>query len=233
VPLRSLPTSSTTTRRSDGDFSPSVVRSDHDSAELDARRRRVVDRPWVWLRQVHGATVLEVDGSSIEAVCGREADALVTTDPSIALAIHTADCAPVVLVDAKGIMGAAHVGWRGLEAGVLAATVSAMSERGADRDTIAATIGPCIGPECYEFGAADRTRLGEQFGPEVAATTSWGTPALDLAGGVRLALAHLEVTHVTELPPDERCTACHPDRYYSYRARGETGRMATVVWSEP
>jgi YfiH family protein len=212
-----------TTTRLDGDFA-----IDGEPAGLTPRRRAVVDLPWVWLRQVHGHEVVVVTGEDAAEVCGTEADALVTAEPGLVLAIQTADCVPVVLQGEHGVYGVAHAGWRGLEAGVIDATVVAMGAAGAG--SIEAWIGPHIGPECYEFGAEELDRLATRFGDEVRGTTRSGTPALDLAALTRIELGRcgIEVVEVSG-----ECTACQPERWYSHRARGETERMATLVWREP
>lgn len=81
------------------------------------------------------------------------ADALVTTTPNLAISILTADCAPILLIDSEaGVAGAAHAGWRGAIAGVVENTVALMEKHGAQRDRIAAAIGPCIHQASYEVG---------------------------------------------------------------------------------
>ncbi len=212
-----------TTTRADGDFA-----IDAEPVGLASRRQAVVDRPWVWLRQVHGTEVVIVTAENAEDVRGTRADVLVTAEPGIALAIQTADCAPVVLLGEHGVIGIAHAGWRGLEAGVIDAAVEAMVGLGAG--SIAASIGPHVGPECYEFGPSELDRLADQFGDEVRSTTADGSPALDVGAMARVAL---ERAGVTDIAWSGECTACHPDQWFSHRARGETERMATVVWREP
>ena len=79
------------------------------------------------IRQVHGGRVVVVeDPAAAGARAGTEADALVTAAPGVALAVHTADCAPVALVSPEGVLGVAHAGWKGLEAGVIPAVAAAM-----------------------------------------------------------------------------------------------------------
>lgn len=211
---------------------------DGDPAELQLRRHGVLGRPWVWLRQVHGARVVVVgaDDDPTE-VSGAEADALVTRRTDVALAVQVADCAPVALVGraADGdpddaVLGAVHAGWKGLEAGVLAAAVREMARLGADE--VVAALGPCIGPECYEFGDEDLDRLAARFGPAVRARTRDGRPAFDLRAGVTAALAEVSVDVIRT---DPRCTACAGGdlpTLFSHRARGDTGRQALVVWLE-
>ena len=70
----------------------------------DATRRSVVDLPWVVVRQVHGSRVVD------ETSAGEPADGLVTTKPGVALAVFTADCAPVALASDNGVIGVAHAG---------------------------------------------------------------------------------------------------------------------------
>lgn len=196
----------------------------HPGAELDARRRALVDRPWSWLRQVHGATVVTVATPGDQA--GAVADAAVTDAAGTVLAVHTADCAPIALVSDEGPVAAVHAGWRGLVAGVIDRTVERLHELGAGR--VRALVGPCIEPGCYEFGKRDLDDVVAAVGEEARGVTSWGTPALDLPGAVAAALARAGVDTVGEAPA---CTACD-DRFYSHRARGDAGRQALVVWVE-
>ena len=90
---------------------------------------------------------------------------MVTTRADVALAVHGADCAIVALWSPEGVIGAAHAGWRGLEAGVIPASAARMRDLGAT--SLSAVAGPCIGPECYEFGA-------DEPGPPRAAARTRG-----------------------------------------------------------
>jgi YfiH family protein len=190
--------------------------------DVEVRRRAVVDLPWTWLRQVHGDRVVVVTEPGGGA--GQRADAAVTDRPGCALAVLTADCAPVALVGSDGLVGVAHAGWRGLVGGVLERTVDVMHERGT-RD-VRAVLGPCIRAECYEFGAEDLAEVARHLGDGVRATTTSGAPALDVPAAVRAALAQVGVTDVHDVGV---CTACSPD-HFSHRARHELGRQALVVW---
>ena len=188
-----------------------------------ARRRAVLDLPWTWLRQVHGARVVQVVAPGDRS--GEEADAAVTTEPGCALAVFTADCAPVALAaDGEGVVAVAHAGWRGLLAGVLERTVEEMRALGASR--VDAAVGPCIGPECYEFGERDLDTAASLLGGSVVSRTSRGRPSLDLRAGVREALARAGVESMWSSPV---CTACS-DEHFSWRARREPQRQAAVVW---
>ena len=217
-----------TTSRHEGDF---AIGAEPDA--LAERRRRLADHPWVWLRQVHGADVVVVTADNTVRAPGSEADALVTAEAGVVLAVQTADCMPVTFDSPEGVIGVAHAGWRGLEAGVIEATVSAMADLGASR--VAYQVGPYIGPECYEFGSADLDRLAGTFGDGVRATTGDGRAALDLGA---LAEVVLDRTR-TILPAQARpggltrpCTAHDAEQWFSHRARGEAERMATVIWRD-
>jgi copper oxidase (laccase) domain-containing protein len=154
------------------------------------------------------------------------ADAAVTDRPGCVLSVRTADCCPVVLLGSDAV-GVVHVGWRGLLGGVVEGAVTA--RRALDRGPVVAHLGPCIRAGCYEFDGPERAHLGDRFGADLLATTSWGTPALDLAAGVHAALAEAGVAEVHDT---SGCTACDR-RWYSHRARGEPERFATTVWLEP
>jgi len=171
------------------------------------------------MKQVHGATVVRVEHPGAGAAS--EADAAVTAIPGAAVAVQVADCAPVALVG-RGVVAVAHVGWRGLVRGTIAATVQAMG--GGD---LRGVVGPCIHAECYEFGADELGAAEEAAGPRVRSRTSWGTPALDLVAGIEHQLRACGVDVLVS--PWDVCTACTPG-YWSHRARGDTQRQAMVVW---
>ena len=194
-----------------------------DAAVLAARRHALAAGSWSWLQQVHGARVVTVTRPGEHA--GAEADGAVTATPGAVLAVQTADCAPVLLTG-PGVIGVAHAGWRGLEAGVIEATAAAMADLGGAPTH--ATLGPCIRARCYEFGGEDLDLVAERYGDGVRSMTGWYTPALDVPAGVaeacrRLGLGFHDVG---------TCTACSPV-HWSYRARADAGRQALVAWLDP
>jgi YfiH family protein len=119
------------------------------------------------LSQVHSAIVHTLPAWGGERL---EGDAMVTATPGLALGILTADCAPVLLADARArVIGAAHAGWKGAlgskeGGGVLEAAVAAMERLGARRENIHAAIGPCISQANYEVAFDFRDRFLEQGG---------------------------------------------------------------------
>jgi len=215
---------------SDGDLAVDLP-----AQELDPRRGAVMPGAWTWLHQVHGADVVLVGEPGQHA--GAHADASVTSLPGAVLAVHTADCAGVLLLGTgpdSVTVAAAHAGWRGLSDGVLQEAVSCVRAGGATK--VEWLLGPCIAPASYEFGERDLSLLVARYGPSLAATTDNGSPALDLRAGVRVALAEagahplvLNSWRNDAVP----CTATDEGpggpRWFSWRARNDAGRQVAAV----
>ena len=193
------------------------------SATLEQRRFAVAPGPWTWLRQEHGAQVVVATEPGEHA--GARADAALTAVSGVVVAVHTADCGPLVLV-ADGAVAVVHAGWRGLLAGVVERSVAALESQG--RPPRAAVLGPTIRPHHYEFGPDDLDVMTERFGPGVRATSAAGNPALDLGATIDAALAE----HGIALTDLGGCTACS-GRHWSHRARGDRARQAVVAWLDP
>lgn len=195
-----------------------------DQAGVLARRAALAawaGAPVAYAWQVHGRGVHVVPGPADVPDDGpvARADALVTVGPRVALAVLVADCVPVLLADGvAGVVGVAHAGRRGVAAGVVAAAVEAMCAEGAARDRVRAAVGPAICGHCYEVPADLREEVAA-VAPAARATTSWGTPALDLPAAVRAQLADAGVGRVEQVGS---CTLEDP-RWFSHRAAGATG----------
>ncbi|ROS77217.1 polyphenol oxidase family protein [Cellulomonas sp. PhB143] len=205
-------------------------------ADVTENRARVA----AWLgavprfgRQVHGAVAVRADAepwagggaAAPEPAC----DALVSATPSVALGVLVADCVPVLLADPVArVVATAHAGRAGLVAGVLGAAVEGMLAAGARRQHLRAAVGPAVCGRCYEVPAALRDEVAADV-PATWATTSWGTPSLDLPAGVVAGLGALGVHGVTRV---EACTRTDPT-WFSHRrasaAGSATGRFAGVV----
>ena len=212
-------------QKSDGDFRCDLNRDlspDH-HGRLERRRQTLMGGQWTWLRQVHGAEVVTVTEPGGGA--GSVADGAVTEAPAAVLALHTADCAPVVVVG-NGAVGVAHAGWRGIVAGVLGEVVRVMRNLPAcsGGTVLRAVVGPLIRPSAYEFGPAELAAVTGAARRDVGSVTSWGTPALDLVAAVRGALTTAGVGDVEDLGFD---TA--DESFFSHRVRGELARQATTV----
>ncbi|HEY6622837.1 MAG TPA: polyphenol oxidase family protein [Acidimicrobiales bacterium] len=182
------------------------------------------DRTWYWLRQEHGSVVRVVGGERPRP--GQAGDGLVSAEPSACVAILTADCASIALGSPEGVYAAVHAGWRGLAAGVIEAAASAMRVLGAS--ALVGALGPCIHAECYAFSEPELRSVADRYGDQVRGLTTPGAPALDVPAAVRAALAG---AGITEAPGVDECTACDR-RYFSHRARADTGRQALVVWHD-
>jgi polyphenol oxidase len=186
-----------------------------------------------WLRQVHGSTVVHETrahpGLALQAAEGGmpEADASVTSDRDTVLAILSADCLPVLFSSADGDeVGAAHAGWRGLAAGVLENTIAAMQT---PAPALIAWLGPAAGPLAYEIGEEVYAAFVERDLRAAAAfvPTRNGHWRVDLYALARLRLADAGVTRVHG---GGLCTISDPQRFFSHRRDGRSGRMATLIW---
>jgi purine-nucleoside/S-methyl-5'-thioadenosine phosphorylase / adenosine deaminase len=196
---------------------------------------------FVRVRQVHGASVVvcragDERGAAVHA-SSKDADIIVSNDPSLVLAIQTADCVPLLIVDARtGAVAAAHAGWRGLAAGVPSVVVDAMArEFGGRPDDLIAAIGPSISADRYEVDLNVRHAF-QGAGFQASHIDRWFLPGrrpqhwqfdgwqstrdqLESAG------VRPENVHVAAL-----CTAKHPEILCSYRRDGKgAGRIAGAI----
>ena len=181
-----------------------------------------------WLTQVHGTEVHRVltPVSTPEPVI---ADAAVSDVPGAVLTVLTADCLPVLFAAHDGSeVGIAHAGWRGLAAGVLEATVSAMRS---SPDQISAWFGPAAGPSRYEIGDEVRAAFVDSD-PAAASCFTATCPSHQLIDLYALARRRLASVGVTAVSGGELCTISDASRFYSYRRDGRTGRMASLIWIE-
>ena len=191
-----------------------------DSAETVARNRELLSKitgPIQFMNQVHGDEVVEVKSIEDDPTC----DALITRAPGIALAVMVADCIPLLL-SSSTVIGAVHVGRRGLMNSVAVKAVDAMRKLGADQ--IHAQLGPSICGRCYEVPQELADEVVAKH-PAASSLTNNLTPALDLP---RALIADLVANGVTY----EASTICtlENDEYFSYRRHNITGRHAGVVW---
>lgn len=185
----------------------------------------------VWLRQVHGIQVADLDrvGDRDTGVIATpaEADAAITRRPGRVCAILTADCLPVLFAaDGGEAVGAAHAGWRGLAAGVLEATVRAL---GVPPERLAAWIGPGISARHYEVGAEVREAL-LQADPDAEVAFAPSATGRFLADLPALARRRLEAQGVGRVYASPDCTYADANRYFSHRRDGPCGRQASLIW---
>ncbi|MDZ4792172.1 MAG: peptidoglycan editing factor PgeF [Hyphomicrobiales bacterium] len=188
----------------------------------------------VTLRQTHSAHAAILDEGSQPGVI-IDADAVVTRQRGLAVAVLTADCAPVLLTDIEaGVVAAAHAGWRGALGGILEATIAAMQTLGAKPERIRAAVGPCISVVAYEVGddfkkafTAAAFENAEFFEPG----PNGDKPHFDLA---RFVSARLQGQGITQVEIFCLCTLSCESDYFSYRRsqqRGEPdyGRQISAI----
>lgn len=196
-----------------------------DPVAVHERRARVA--AWAggrvaWAHQVHGSDVVVVGPRDAP----RETCDAVVGVGAVGAAVVVADCVPILLADAAaGLVAAVHAGRRGLVAGVVPATLRRLVDAGAT--DVRAVVGPAVCGACYEVPADLRDEV-EAVVPGTAATTTWGTPSLDLPAGV---LAQLRAGGV-RAEPSGWCTRTD-ERFYSHRrasvGEGPHGRICGVV----
>ncbi|NYI41760.1 polyphenol oxidase family protein [Demequina lutea] len=205
-----------------------------DPSAVAANRKVVEERAGgtvVFMRPQHGTKVAVLGDDYLDGREPPEADALITTVPGLALATLAADCVPLLIHDGlSGAVAAVHIGREGLRRGIVDTAVAALIDlrRGwRHEEMITASIGPAICGHCYEVSGELRAGV-TKFHPTAAATTSWGSPALDLPGAVAERLAELGMTNVFR----HRYCTFEDSNLFSYRRDKVTGRQAGVVLCE-
>lgn len=171
-------------------------------------------------RQTHSCNVAEALSADL-----LETDAVILSDKGYAACVNTADCVPIILVDAaESICAAIHAGWRGAIGGIIQKTITAIRDAGATR--LRGFIGSCICRECFEVGE----EVASLF-PEERVDRSAAKPHVDLSGYVSDVLGQ---EHVEVVNPNPRCTRCESSRYFSARRLGiNSGRNLTFAYLKP
>lgn len=195
------------------------------AANRAAVRSLVPGEP-AWLRQVHGTAAVD----AAERVKMPEADAAWARRPGCVCVVMTADCLSVLFCDRAGsVVAAAHAGWRGLLAGVLESTVAAM---GVAPGELLAWLGPAIGPRRFEVGDEVRAAFAARDAASGPCFRPGGAPGKWLCDLPALARLRLAACGVHDVAGGDECTVDDPDRYFSFRRDGATGRMATMIWRD-
>ncbi len=177
----------------------------------------------VWMEQVHGTDVIDAATSSGTPI----ADGAVARAPGVVCCVMTADCLPVLLADVAGtVVGVAHAGWRGLANGVIEATLTRMQ---AAPGQIVAYLGPAISGSAYEVGGEvfDLFVQNDQRAAMGFTPKGNGKYWCDL---YTLATQRLRGLGVSAIGGAKFCTYREPERFFSFRRDGRTGRMASCIW---
>jgi hypothetical protein len=230
----------------------------HEVGAFTRKRRgsRTAITPWplITVRQIHSDVIHRVDAVPEKPLTG---DGMITASPELLLAIQTADCLPVILVDVKRhAVGVFHAGWRGTVQRIVEKGVGEMFRHFGTRPRdLKAAIGPGIQGCCYEVGEEVRVKFESQF--EYAAKlfhevkesdpvrekypllflTARAPGHSDLPKKIFLDLVEANRQQVLaagvpkkNIEASALCTNCHPELLFSYRAeRGKTGRMMGVA----
>lgn len=204
------------------------ILTDDDPARVVRNRTRLCEAvgadpdgaTMAWQR--HGATVTRAQPRGIvtPGTVYDHCDGLWSDEPGRAMLLLTADCMPIALARTAGTpaVGILHAGWRGLLAGIVSAGVRALGTR-----SLAAAVGPSIGPCCYEVGEEVAAPFREAFGDDVVRDGK-----LDLWTAAERALRAAGVASVERL---DVCTACGSDRFFSHRRDdGRTGRQGVIAY---
>lgn len=189
----------------------------------------------VFAQQVHSDIVRRVGaanrGEGFLRPVPEERDGLITNEVGVVLTVFSADCTPILLYDpVKNAIGAVHAGWRGTASMIPARAVEKMQrEFGCEPENIRAAIGPCICQHCFETDADVPEAMVETFGQEAQT-------AVEKCGNkyyVNLKLLNalsLQRCGVQQIDIAEECTACEPERFWSYRRVGaQRGSLAAMI----
>jgi polyphenol oxidase len=230
-----------------GDFDVASVRQVH-SADVVCVRRKTGRLEY---------SALGPAGEQASSFHRLPADALMTNESGVLLAIRTADCLPVLMADTRGrVVAAIHAGWRGALKGIIGKTVGEMQRvfRCAPEELVVA-LGPSIRSCCYVVGqevvdafCREFNRAEKKFFREGTKETAAGSiPAAGLGSPARTdpsahSPSHLDLVAValdqlasagvpsSHIEVSDLCTACRADLFYSYRKEGvATGRMLAVL----
>ncbi len=179
----------------------------------------------VWLEQAHGTIVVNADNAN----CRPQADACIARHRSAVCVVMTADCLPVLLCDTGGsVVGAVHAGWKGLAAGVIEAAVQEMEVA---PQHLMAWLGPAISQDAFEVGEEVRAAFVTKQ-PQSASAFVPGLKGKWFADIYALARLRLNALGITSIHGGSFCTYMEPERFFSYRRDGMTGRMGTFIWLE-
>ena len=177
----------------------------------------VGDWPVAFVSQVHGDGVLWATSGG----CVGEADAVLSRETELLVAVRTADCVPIV-VWGESVVGAIHAGWRGLAAGIIPKAIGMLKDEGPLR----AVVGPAICLDCYEVGQEVVEGIARWTDPSAFVRLGPGKPHVD---GGAAAEAQLRDAGVAAVERVEACTRCD-DRLWSHRQQGSAaGRQAGMV----
>ena len=179
----------------------------------------------LWLQQIHSNQVVEFvrDSNQIAKV-----DGSFTFLKNHACVVMTADCLPVLLTDTQGsFVAALHCGWRGLAGDIIQQCLLQLGPHTKSNEDVIAWLGPAIGPDAFEVGSDVLAAF-----PEQESAFKQKSDNKYLADIFAIASMKLNSLGVTQVFSSNLCTWSDPQRFFSYRRDGQTGRMASLIWIE-
>ncbi|EGU37590.1 multicopper polyphenol oxidase [Vibrio ichthyoenteri ATCC 700023] len=183
----------------------------------------------VWLNQTHSTVVAQVNQPTKQTL---DADGLVTSQSGVVLSAMTADCLPVLLTNTQGTQVAAvHAGWRGLADGIVENALMTF-DADLNRGNVIAWLGPAIGATAFEVGEDVLQAFCDADSQAIDAFRPTGQVGKWWANMELLATQRLNALGVTQVFASGLCTYSDPERFYSYRRDGVTGRLASFIWIE-
>jgi len=187
---------------------------------------------FITVNQIHGDRILIID-DNLRDSHDPGYDGIITNKPGIAIGIKTADCVPIFLVDrAKHIIGTIHAGWKGTSLNIASKALRILvNEFGSKPEDIIVTIGPSIGPCCYEvdetvWTAMEKDPDRDLFFKKSRKAERW---MLDLPKANQQQILRAGISSVNVTSPGI-CTSCHRDTFFSHRGEGgQTGRQLSFI----
>lgn len=182
-------------------------------------------------RQTHSTNIAVINNIPFDPDSLIDVDAIVTNMKGVALAINTADCVPILLVeDDAGIIAAAHSGWRGTIGNIAGKTIERMVQMGASPLRIKAYIGPSICCDCFEVGDDVELKFTDKFGFNQGVVQYQHLRChIDLQQACRLQLIKAGVVD-SRIKLSGICSHCNPKQYFTARTHGiKSGRTASVI----
>ena len=181
--------------------------------------------PPCWITQTHSTIAVDTTDWQI----AMEADASYSTTVGHVCIVMTADCLPILLCNQAGdYVAAIHAGWRGLADGIIEATIAKAPCPAAQ---LMAYLGPAIGPAAFDAG----DDVYAAFTDQNPADASGFKPQADGKWKVdmyHIARQRLAAIGMTAVYGEASCTVSQPERFFSYRREGDTGRIASLIWIE-
>lgn len=205
-----------------------------DSSQSVRDNRIILSREWllpsepIWLNQTHSTRSVELTDKSIDT----NADAGWTGEFDTVCVVMTADCLPLLIyAPESNKVAAIHAGWRGLADGIIEETLAEMQ---VDYQKLHVWLGPAIGPEAFEVGAEVRDVFMAAHAEASRCFQETNKKDKYLGDLYELARIRLRQLGITQISGGNYCTYSQPEKFFSYRRDGMTGRMATLIWiTEP